>query len=92
MGWVYKGLVAVHAIAPDAYNVLGMLAKLPAIAMDLVDTWLVFWIASRFAARNVALGAAMFYAFNPAAIYVSAIGDKSTAFHGAWCSPALRCF
>ena len=73
VGWVFKGLVAVHAVAPDAYNVLGMLAKLPAIAMDLVDTWLLYAIAGRFAPRPVALGAAMLYAFNPASIYVSGV-------------------
>ncbi len=72
VGWFYKALVAVHLIAPDAYNVLGMLAKLPAIAMDLVNAWLLYSIVGRFAARNVALGAAMLYAFNPAAIYISA--------------------
>jgi Gpi18-like mannosyltransferase len=72
VGWAYKGLVAMHAVAPDAYNVLGMLAKLPAIAMDTVNAWLLFTIVSRFAKRPVALGAAMLYAFNPAAIYVSA--------------------
>ena len=72
IGWLYKGLVAMHAIAPDAYKVLGMLAKLPAIAMDTLNAWLLYLIVSRFAARGVALGAAMLYAFNPAAIYVSA--------------------
>jgi Gpi18-like mannosyltransferase len=72
IGWLYKGLVAVHAIAPDAYNILGMLAKLPAILMDTVNAWLLFVIVGRFASRQAALGAAMLYAFNPAAIYVSA--------------------
>jgi Gpi18-like mannosyltransferase/predicted membrane-bound dolichyl-phosphate-mannose-protein mannosyltransferase len=72
IGWLYKGLIAIHAIAPDAYNVLGMLAKLPAIAMDTLNAWLLFTIVGRFASRQVALGAAMLYAFNPAAIYVSA--------------------
>ncbi|MGD0475727.1 MAG: phospholipid carrier-dependent glycosyltransferase [Candidatus Velthaea sp.] len=72
IGWIFKGLVAAHVVAPDAYNVLGMLAKLPAIAMDTVNAWLLFTIVGRFAARPVALGAAMLYAFNPAAIYVSA--------------------
>jgi 4-amino-4-deoxy-L-arabinose transferase-like glycosyltransferase len=72
VGWAYKGLIAIHAVAPDAYNVLGMLAKLPAIAMDTVNAWLLYEIVGRFASRRVALGAAMLYAFNPAAIYVSA--------------------
>jgi Gpi18-like mannosyltransferase len=72
IGWIFKGLVALHAITPDAYNVLGMLAKLPAIAMDTLNAWLLFTIVGRFASRKVALGAAMLYAFNPAAIYVSA--------------------
>ncbi len=72
VGWLYKALVAVHLISPDAYNVLGMIAKLPAIAMDTVNAWLLFVIVRRFATRSAALGAAMLYAFNPAAIYVSA--------------------
>ncbi len=71
IGWLYKGLVALHVIAPDAYNVLGMLVKLPAIAMDIVNAWLIYRIAGRFASRGAALGAAMLYAFNPAAIYLS---------------------
>ena len=93
VGWAYKGLVAVHAIAPDAYNVLGMLAKLPAIAMDLFNTWLLFWIAGRFSTRAVALGAAMLYAFNPAAIYVSGywgqVDSVSWPTLGRWAVPAV---
>ena len=72
VGWAFKALVAAHLVAPDAYNVLGMLAKLPAIGMDLVNAWLLCRIVGRFAPRPVALGAAMLYALNPAAIYVSA--------------------
>lgn len=72
VGWIYKALVAVHAIAPDAYNVLGMLVKLPAIGMDVVNAWLLYTIVGRFAARTAALGAAVLYALNPATIYISA--------------------
>ncbi|GAC1410957.1 MAG: hypothetical protein NVSMB64_20370 [Candidatus Velthaea sp.] len=72
IGWIYKGLVGLHLIAPSAYGVLGMLVKLPAIAMDLVDAYLVYAIVQRFASRTAALGAAALFALNPAAIYISA--------------------
>lgn len=72
VGWFYKALVAAHAIAPGAYGVLGMLVKLPAIVMDLVDAALLYAIVRRFAPQAAAFGAACLLAFNPAAIYVSA--------------------
>ncbi|MFN2459568.1 MAG: phospholipid carrier-dependent glycosyltransferase, partial [Candidatus Velthaea sp.] len=72
VGWIFKGLVALHVVARDAYGVLGMLAKLPAIAMDLVDAYLIYAIVRRVAARPLALTAAALFALNPAAIYVSA--------------------
>ncbi|GAC1423409.1 MAG: hypothetical protein NVSMB5_17270 [Candidatus Velthaea sp.] len=72
IGWIYKGFVGLHLIAPSAYGVLGMLVKLPAIAMDLVDAYLVYAIVQRFASRTVALGATALIALNPAAIYISA--------------------
>jgi Gpi18-like mannosyltransferase/predicted membrane-bound dolichyl-phosphate-mannose-protein mannosyltransferase len=72
IGGIYKGLVGLHLIAPSAYGVLAMLVKLPAIIMDLVDSWLLYILVRRFASERVALGAAALFALNPAAIVVSA--------------------
>lgn len=71
-------LAKLYAILPGAgadpthgYALLRALVKLPAIAMDLVDTAIVYAIARRYASQSVALLAAAFLAFNPAAIFVS---------------------
>jgi len=72
IGWFYKGLIGLHLIAPASYGVLAKLVKLPAIAMDLVDTWLIFALVRRYASERTALIAAGLFAFNPAAIYISA--------------------
>ena len=72
IGWIFKGLVATHLIAHDAYGVLAKLVKLPAIVMDIVDAALLFLIVRRFASNGLALLAAALLALNPAAIYISA--------------------
>ena len=72
VGWIFKGLVALKIVTPTAYPVLALLVKLPAIFMDIVDAWLIYAIARRFASRTIALIAAALFAFNPAAIYISA--------------------
>jgi len=72
IGWFYKGLIGLHLIAPGSFGVLAKLVKVPAIAMDLVDTWLIFALVRRYASERIALIAAGFLAFNPAAIYISA--------------------
>jgi dolichyl-phosphate-mannose--protein O-mannosyl transferase len=71
-------LAKLYALFPGAasdpshgYALLRSLVKLPAIAMDLVDAAIVYAIARRFATEKVALLAAGFLAFNPAAIFVS---------------------
>ena len=51
---------------------LRALVKLPAIVMDLVNAWVVYSIARRYASQGVALAAAAALALNPVAIYVSA--------------------
>ena len=53
------------------YPVLRAVVKLPAIAMDLVNSGVVFLIVRRYAAEKTALLAAALLALNPAAIYVS---------------------
>ncbi|MEA2784955.1 MAG: dolichyl-phosphate-mannose-protein mannosyltransferase [Candidatus Eremiobacteraeota bacterium] len=51
---------------------LRALVKLPAIVMDLINAWVVYSIARRYASQGVALAAAAALALNPVAIYVSA--------------------
>jgi dolichyl-phosphate-mannose--protein O-mannosyl transferase len=71
LGHLYGGLLALFGADPG-YALLRAVVKLPAIAMDLVNTVLVFAIVRRWAPTNVALWAAAALALNPSAIYVSA--------------------
>ncbi|MBV9102661.1 MAG: hypothetical protein JO060_03665, partial [Candidatus Eremiobacteraeota bacterium] len=68
VGHTYKLLV--HA--DPSYAWLKVAVKLPAILMDLVDATLLFLIVRRYAALPWAFAAAAFFAFNPAAIFISA--------------------
>ncbi len=54
------------------YVLLRVLVKAPAIAMDLVNAYVVYRIARRYASEKISLVAAALLALNPAAIYVSA--------------------
>src|ERR1700761_5705135 len=44
VGWFYKALVALKFISITSWGVLGVLVKLPAVFMDLVDAWLIYSI------------------------------------------------
>ncbi len=68
VGHAYKLLV--HSDPGYAY--LKIAVKLPAVLMDLVDSALIFAIVRRFASAAWAFVAAAFFAFNPAAIFISA--------------------
>ena len=69
--WVVGHLF--ELISPhNNYDVLRVLVKLPAILMDLVDCALLFALVRRYAGERWALGAAAFFAFNPAIIFISA--------------------
>ncbi len=68
VGHAYKLLV--HD--DPSYTYLKIAVKLPAILMDLVDAALIFAIVRRFATVAWAFAAAAFFAFNPAAIFISA--------------------
>jgi Gpi18-like mannosyltransferase len=68
VGHAYKLLV--HN--DPSYTYLKIAVKLPAILMDLVDSALIFAIVRRFASVAWAFAAAAFFAFNPAAIFISA--------------------
>jgi Gpi18-like mannosyltransferase len=68
VGHAYKLLV--HS--DPSYTFLKIAVKLPAILMDLVDSALIFAIVRRLAPVAWAYGAAAFFAFNPATIFISA--------------------
>ena len=73
--WVLAKLYALVGGANEAANnwpILRIVVKLPAIAMDLVNAWVVYLIVRRYAAEKTALIAAAVLALNPAAIYASA--------------------
>jgi dolichyl-phosphate-mannose--protein O-mannosyl transferase len=74
IGAVYGTLGHLHLINVNdgSYFALRILVKLPALAMDLVDTVLIYAIVRRYASEAVALGAAALFVFNPATIYTSA--------------------
>ncbi|HEY4440925.1 MAG TPA: phospholipid carrier-dependent glycosyltransferase [Candidatus Elarobacter sp.] len=74
---VLWGLGKIYAVVnlaiPDHDgSLLRAFVKLPGIAMDTFDAWLIYRIARRYASNGIALVAAAFMALNPAAIYVSA--------------------
>jgi hypothetical protein len=56
----------------DNYDLLKLFVKMPAIVMDLVSAWLIFTIVRRYASLAWAFAAAALFAFNPAAIFISA--------------------
>jgi predicted membrane-bound dolichyl-phosphate-mannose-protein mannosyltransferase len=76
--WVLAGIYSLlgnlHLINTydPTYFALRILVKVPALVMDLVDTAVIYAIVRRYAREPIALGAAAFFAFNPATIYVSA--------------------
>ncbi|HEY8314761.1 MAG TPA: glycosyltransferase family 39 protein [Candidatus Baltobacteraceae bacterium] len=64
------------------YALLGSLAKLPAIAMDLVDGAIVFAIVRRFADARWALIATGIFVLNPAMIFISAVWGQVDSVSG----------
>jgi Gpi18-like mannosyltransferase len=54
------------------YDLLRVFVKMPAIIMDLVSAGLIFSIVRRYASLSWALAAAALFAFDPAAIFISA--------------------
>jgi hypothetical protein len=75
LGGLYGLLGHLHLINVNdsAYFALRILVKIPALVMDLVDTWLIYAIVKRFAREAVALAAA------------APIGVRSTRSRGASC-------
>ncbi len=68
IGHAYK--LVVHN--DPSWTLLKYAVKLPAVVMDLVDAWLLYAIVRRVASLPWAFAAAAFFAFNPAAIFISA--------------------
>ncbi|MDB5069162.1 MAG: hypothetical protein JWM87_273 [Candidatus Eremiobacteraeota bacterium] len=68
---IYALIPGLGGEASSGWPVLRVVVKLPAIAMDLVNAYVVYRIVRRYAANKVALVAGALLALNPAAIYVS---------------------
>jgi dolichyl-phosphate-mannose--protein O-mannosyl transferase len=68
---IYAIVPGLDYLANHGWPVMRVLVKLPAIAMDLVNAYVVYRIVRRYAAEKVALVAGALLALNPAAIYVS---------------------
>ncbi|MDQ2871587.1 MAG: glycosyltransferase family 39 protein, partial [Candidatus Eremiobacteraeota bacterium] len=64
------------------YAILGDLAKLPAIAMDLVDGAVIFALVRRFAGQRWALVATAVFVLNPAVIFISAAWGQVDSVSG----------
>ncbi|HTD35599.1 MAG TPA: glycosyltransferase family 39 protein, partial [Candidatus Elarobacter sp.] len=71
LGRLYALVPGAAADPMHGYAILRVLIKLPAIAMDLVNAYVVYRIARRYASEKISLAAAALLALNPAAIYVS---------------------
>jgi len=79
VGHLWQALFAAH----DAgFAILRDLVKLPAILADLGVGALLYVLVRRFASTAVALGAAAFYLFNPATIYISASWGQVDSISG----------
>ena len=78
--WLIGKFYALFGSSDSNLTVLRALVKLPAIAMDLVNTVVVYAIVRRFAAQATALVAAALLALNPAAIYNSAYWGQVDSF------------
>ena len=87
-GYFYVLAVVGHlwrALFPNAdLAALRMLVKLPAILADLGVGLLLYALVRRFAGVGSALAAAALYLLNPAIIYISARGVRSTRSRADW--------
>ncbi|TAM76938.1 phospholipid carrier-dependent glycosyltransferase [bacterium] len=86
-GWLYHALHVSDASA--GYYVLRDLIKLPGILADLGCAAVIYAAALRFVGRLPALAAAALFAFNPAAIYVSAYWGQVDAVSALFTLGAL---
>ncbi|MBU6428338.1 MAG: phospholipid carrier-dependent glycosyltransferase, partial [Cyanobacteria bacterium REEB65] len=78
IGLVHQGLAGLAGLvtgrpAPAAMGLLVFLIKLPGVLCDILNAWLIFKILEGRVSRRTAQRAALFYAFNPVVILVSAI-------------------
>jgi Gpi18-like mannosyltransferase len=85
VGHAYRLLV--HS--DPSYGALKVAVKLPAILMDLVDAALIFALVRRFATTAWAFAAATFFAFNPAAIFISAYWGQVDSVAGGMTLAAI---
>ena len=82
--WLVGHMYAPLQHADPSYVWLRFFIKLPAIAMDLVNTALIYAIVRRFAGDRYALGAAALYVLNPAVIFISAAWGQVDSVAGGF--------
>ncbi|MGH7727183.1 MAG: phospholipid carrier-dependent glycosyltransferase [Vulcanimicrobiaceae bacterium] len=85
VGHLYRELV--HA--DPSYGILKIFVKLPGIVADLACAGIVYALVGRFASRLWALGAAAFFAFDPATIFISAYWGQVDSVAAAFALGAL---
>ncbi|MBI6545832.1 MAG: glycosyltransferase family 39 protein, partial [Cyanobacteria bacterium NC_groundwater_1444_Ag_S-0.65um_54_12] len=87
LGLLYQGInwiaasVAnlLQAPVPQLGGILIFLMKLPGVLADILNSWLIYRILESRVSRRSARLAALFYAFNPVTIFVSAIWGQMDA-------------
>lgn len=78
--WGLGGIFALlHRPAPPFSGLLIFLVKMPGVLADILNAWLIFKILEFKISRRTAYRAALFYAFNPVTIMVSAIWGQMDA-------------
>src|ERR1700676_534576 len=70
--WIVGHLYKLTVHSDPTCGILRIYVKVPGVVMDLVDAALIFAIVRRFASKAWAFGACALFAFNPAAIFISA--------------------
>ncbi|HET9029560.1 MAG TPA: phospholipid carrier-dependent glycosyltransferase [Candidatus Aquilonibacter sp.] len=78
------GIWAPFKAHDPSYSLLAVLVKMPAILADLGIGALLYAVVRRFASPALALGAAAFYVFNPATIFISADWGQVDAIAGGF--------
>ncbi len=87
--WIVGRLYALVAHSDPSYTALKIAVKLPSILMDLVDAGLIFALVRRFSTTAWALLAAACFAFNPAAVFISAYWGQVDSVAGGMTLAAI---
>lgn len=78
--WALGGVFSLLGqTAPQFNGLLVFLVKMPGVAADILNSWLIFKILEGRVSQRTAYRAAILYAFNPITIFVSAIWGQMDA-------------